>query len=228
MAKKLNNNKKVEIKLLNVEEAIDSLKNNSEEKKRNFVETVNIIFNLGIDVKQSNQNVRGSVSLPAGTGKTVKVAVFTPDENLQKDALKAGASVAGMDELIAKVNNGFLDFDVCVASPDAMRSLSSAAKKLGPRGLMPNPKTGTVTKDIIGAVKEILKGKANFKNDKFGIIHMVAGKVNFAKKDLLLNIKTIISAIKEAKPEGSKGKFIKSVYLSTTMGSSVSIDIDKL
>lgn len=227
MAKKINN-KAEEVKLLNLDEAIDSLKANSEKKKRKFVETVEIVFNLGIDIKQSNQNLRGSVALPAGTGKKVKIIVVTPDESLQKEALKAGASVAGMDELIEKINKGFLDFDACVASPDAMRSLSKAAKKLGPRGLMPNPKTGTVTKDVVNAVKGILKGKANFKNDKFGIVHMVAGKINFAKKDLLANLKAIVTAIKEAKPEGVKGKFIKSVFLTTTMGSSVGIDIDKL
>jgi len=226
MLKKINNKK--EIKLLSVEEAIDFLKKNSEEKKRKFVETVDVVFNLGIDVKQSNQNIRGSVALPAGTGKKVRIAVFTPDESLQKKALKAGASIAGMDDLIEKVNEGFLDFDVCVASPDAMRSLSKAAKKLGPRGLMPNPKTGTVTKDIENAVKGILKGRADFKNDKFGIVHMIAGKINFDKKDLLANIKAIVSAIREAKPENVKGKFIKSIFLSTTMGPSVEIDIDKL
>lgn len=227
MANKLKNNKK-EIKLLSVEEALDYLKKNSEEKKRKFDETVDIVFNLGIDTKQSNQNIRGSVSLPAGTGKKVRVAVFTPDESVQAEALKTGAKVAGMDELIEKVNKGFLDFDVCVASPDAMRSLSKVARKLGPSGMMPNPKTGTVTKDVVGAVREILKGKANFKNDKFGIVHMVAGKINFTKEDLIANIKTIISAVKESKPEASKGKFIKSIFLSTTMGPSVCIDIEKL
>jgi large subunit ribosomal protein L1 len=224
MIKKLND--KNEKRLLSLSEAIDSLKKGSEEKKRKFVETVNIIFNLNIDPKESSQNLRGSILLPAGTGKKVKVIVLAPEENLQKEALAAGATLAGMDDLIEKIEEGFLDFDVCVASPNAMRSLSKVAKKLGPRGLMPNPKTGTVTKDVANAVKEILKGKANFKNDKFGIVHMVAGKINFTKEDLLANIKTIISTIKKAKPENSKGKFIKSVFLSTTMGSSVGINID--
>jgi len=219
---------KNERKLLDLKGAIEFLKNSAESKKRKFVETVDIVFNLGIDIKQSNQNIKGSVALPAGTGKKVRVIVITPDESVQKEALKAGAGLAGMDDLIGKIEKGFLDFDVCVATPDAMRVLSKVAKKLGPRGLMPNPKLGTVTKDVVSAVKSILKGKVNFKNDKFGIVHMIAGKINFSVEDLAENIKAIIKAIKSAKPEGSKGKYINSVFLSTTMGPSVAVDIDKL
>lgn len=206
---------------------IKSVKSNAEAKQRKFVETVDLIFNLNVDAKQSNQNVRGAVALPAGTGRSVKIIVFTDSEALQKDALAAGAVRAGLNELIAEIDGGFMDFDYCIATPDSMRSLSKIAKKLGPRGLMPNPKNGNVVDDVVSAIKVAIKGKINFKNDKYGIVHTNIGKVNFSDEDLIANAKAVITAIKDAKPDTIKGKYIKSVFLSTTMGPSVAVDVEK-
>jgi large subunit ribosomal protein L1 len=196
-------------------------------KKRKFVETFDIAVNLGLDIKL-NQVVRGSVILPAGTGKDVRVIVFTDEESLQQEALSAGAIMVGLDDLMDKINAGFLDFDYCIATPEAMKVLSKVAKKLGPRGLMPNPKNGNITKDIKKAVNEARKGKVNFKNDKYGIVHVGAGKINFSAEDLKKNVEVILSAIKDLKPEGIKGKYIKSLFVSTTMGPSVEIASDNL
>ena len=218
---------KNENELLDIASAVKLIKQNSENKARKFVEAVDLIFNLNIDARQSNQNIRGAVALPAGTGKTIKIIVFTDDESLQKDALKAGAVKAGLEELMAEIEAGYMDFDYCIATPDVMKKLSKVAKKLGPRGLMPNPKTGNVTNDVVEAINVAMKGKINYKNDKFGIVHTMVGKVNFADSDLISNIKAVIGAIKESKPEAVKGKYIKSVYLSTTMGPSVAVDIEK-
>lgn len=206
---------------------IKNVKSNAETKQRKFVETVDLIFNLNVDAKQSNQNVRGAVALPAGTGRSVRIIVFTDSEALQKDALAAGAVKAGLNELITEIDGGFMDFDYCIATPDSMRSLSKIAKKLGPRGLMPNPKNGNVVDDVVSAIKVALKGKINFKNDKYGIVHTNIGKVNFSDEDLMANAKAVISAIKESKPDAVKGKYIKSVFLSTTMGPSVAVDVEK-
>ena len=224
----VNSKKKVAVdNTIGVGEAIELLKKACQEKQRKFVENVDLAVNLTIDPKQSNQNIRGSVSLPAGTGKEVKVIVFTDDESLQKEALDAGAIMSGLDELMAKVEGGFLGFDYVVATPEAMKKMGKIAKILGPRGLMPNPKNGNITKEIGKVVKEILKGKVDFKNDKFGIVHVGVGKINFSTEDLLNNIKTIITALKDAKPEGTKGKYIKNIYLTSTMGPSFLINMDK-
>ena len=217
--------KVVEDKSISAVEAVELLKKACQEKQRKFVENVDIAVNLTIDPKQSNQNIRGSVSLPAGTGKNVKVIAFTDDEVLQKEALEAGATKAALEDLIAEVEGGFLDFDYVVATPDAMKSLSKIAKKLGPRGLMPNPKNGNVTNSVAEATKQALKGKVNYKNDKFGIVHTIVGKINFSNEDLMKNIKAVVTAVKDSKPEVIKGKYIKSVFLTTTMGPSVGIDI---
>ena len=218
---------KNENELLDIASAVKLVKENSTNKARKFVEAVDLIFKLNIDARQSNQNIRGAVALPAGTGKTIKIIVFTDDESLQKDALKAGAVKAGLEELMAEIEAGYMDFDYCIATPDAMKKLSKVAKKLGPRGLMPNPKTGNVTNDVVEAINVAMKGKINYKNDKFGIVHTMVGKVNFTDSDLISNIKAVVSAIKESKPEAVKGRYIKSVYLSTTMGPSVAVDIEK-
>ena len=219
--------KKVEDKSISAVEAVELLKKACQEKQRKFVENVDIAVNLTIDPKQSNQNIRGSVSLPAGTGKNVKVIAFTDDEVLQKEALEAGATKAALEDLIAEVEGGFLDFDYVVATPDAMKKMSKIAKILGPRGLMPNPKNGNITNELGKVVKEIMKGKVDFKNDKFGIVHVGVGKINFATEDLLNNIKAVIEALKELKPEAAKGKYIKSIYLTSTMGPSFLISLDK-
>jgi large subunit ribosomal protein L1 len=219
-------NKKVEAdKTINVIEAIELLKKSCEEKKRKFTENVDIAVNLTIDPKQTSQNVRGSVSLPAGTGKEIKVIVFTDDESLIKDAKSAGAIESGFDELVRRIESGWLDFDYVVATPDAMKKLGKIAKILGPRGLMPNPKNGNITTDVAKVVKEVLKGKIDFKNDKFGIIHVGVGKINFKNEDILSNIKAVIDSIKEVKPEGVKGKYIKDIYLTSTMGPSFAISL---
>lgn len=227
MANVKNKKNVVADKTIGVVEAIELLKKACQEKQRKFVENVDLAVNLTIDPRQSTQNVRGSVSLPAGTGKNVKVIVFTDDESLQKEALEAGAIMAGMDELMAKVEGGFLGFDYVVATPNAMKKMGKIAKILGPRGLMPNPKNGNITNEISKVVKEILKGKVDFKNDKFAIVHVGVGKISFSTDDLVNNIKAVISALKEAKPEGVKGKYIKNIYLTSTMGPSFVISIDK-
>jgi large subunit ribosomal protein L1 len=211
----------------NLPEAIDYLKSCSETNKRKFVETFDLAINSNIDTK-TNQTVRGSATLPAGTGKDIKVVVFTDDEKLQKEALAAGAIMAGLEDLITKINDGFLGFDYCIATPDAMKSLSKAAKKLGPRGLMPIPKNENITNDVKKAVEEARKGKVNFKNDKSGIIHAGVGKVNFSTEDLKSNIMAVLNAVKYLKPEGLKGKYLKSMFLSTTMGPSVEVSVDNL
>ena len=213
--------------LVDITTAIKTVKENSRNKQRKFVETVDLVFNLNIDAKQSNQNIRGSVALPAGTGKDIKIIVFTDVEALQKDAIKAGAVKAGLEELMAEIENGFMDFDYCIATPDAMKKISKIARKLGPRGLMPNPKNGNITNDVVGAINIAKKGKINFKNDKYGIVHTMVGKVDFSDEDLMTNIKAVVSAIKEAKPEVLKNKYIKSVFLTTTMGPSVAVDIER-
>ncbi len=223
---KIVENKNTEI--LDLATAIKTVKKNSETKQRKFIETVDLVFNLNIDAKQSNQNIRGAVALPAGTGRNVRIIVFTESEALQKEAIAAGAVKAGLDELIAEIDGGYLDFDYCVATPDSMRSLSKIAKKLGPRGLMPNPKNGNVVDDVVTAIKVALKGKINFKNDKYGIVHTNIGKVNFTDEDLMNNAKAVITAIKDAKPEAAKGKYIKSAFLTTTMGPSVVVDVEKI
>ncbi len=218
-------NKVLDTNLVTLEAAIDQLQQPS---SRKFVESVDLAVNLSVDPKQSNQMVKGSLVLPAGSGKKVKVIVFAGDENTQKEASKAGAAEVGLDDLIAKIEKGFLDFDSCIATPDVMQKVSKVARKLGPRGLMPSPKNGTVTKDVTKAVNDALKGRVDYRNDKGGIVHCLVGKADFKKEDLILNIKAIAKSIKDAKPEGTKGKYIKNFYLNTTMGKSIEISIDSL
>jgi large subunit ribosomal protein L1 len=213
---------------INLEEGIKKVQELAATKKRKFIESIDLAVNLGIDAKQSDQTVKGSVLLPRGSGKKVKVIVFTANEDQKKSAIEAGASMVGLEDLVAKIEEGFLDFDVCVATPDVMQKISKIAKKLGPRGLMPSPKNGTVTSDVKKAVSEALKGKVNFKNDKAGTVHCLVGKADFDPSFLLENIKAIVKAIKDSKPESAKGKFIKEFYLNTTMGPSVQIAVESL
>jgi len=212
----------------NLEEAVAKVKELSETKKRKFVESVDIAINLGIDAKQSDQAVKGNILLPHGLGKKVRVVVFAVNEDQKKLALESGAIFAGLEDLAAKIEDGFVDFDCCIATPDAMPKISKVAKKLGPRGLMPSPKNGTVTPDVKKAISDALKGKVNFKNDKAGTVHCSSGKVNFESAQLIENIKSIIKAVKDAKPEGAKGKFIKEIYLSSSMGPSVQISAESI
>jgi len=215
-------------KAANIEEAIKKVQDLAATKKRKFVESIDVALNLGIDAKQSDQTVKGSIMLPHGSGKKVRVIVFTGNEDQKKNALEAGAILAGLDELLAKVEGGFLDFDCCVATPDVMPKISKLAKKLGPRGLMPSPKNGTVTPDVKKAVTDAMKGKINFKNDKGGTVHCMIGKADFDAKNLLENVQSAVKAIKSSKPESSKGKFIRELYLSSTMGPSVQVAIESV
>ena len=192
--------------------------------KVKFDETVELHFNLNIDTKASDQNVRGTVVLPHGTGKSLKVAVVCQGENVNK-AKDAGADFFGAADLIQKIEQGFLGFDCLIATPDMMKDLSKLGKVLGPRGLMPSPKAGTVTADIERALREVKAGRVEFKNDKQGGIHLGIGKRSFAVEKLHDNAKHVIDAVTHAKPSAIKGVFIKSVYLSSTMGAGVKVTL---
>ena len=188
-----------------------------------FAESVDVAINLGIDARKSDQNVRGATVLPNGTGKDVRVAVFTQGANV--DAAKAaGADIVGMEDLAEQVKKGEMNFDVVVASPDAMRVVGQLGQVLGPRGLMPNPKTGTVTPDVATAVKNAKAGQVRYRNDKNGIIHASIGKIAFEAKQIEENLTALIEAVKKAKPSSAKGTYIKKVSLSTTMGAGVIVD----
>ncbi len=222
--------KQIQQKLIakTIEEAIENIKTISAEKKRKFIESVDIAINLGIDPKQSDQAVKGSLLLPNGSGKQVKILVLTGNEDLQKIAIQSGALMSGLEDIIAKIDGGFLDFDCCIATPEVMPKLAKIAKKLGPRGLMPSPRNGTVTNDIKKAVSEAIKGRVDFKNDKGGTVHCLVGKINFETKQLLENILAIVKVIKESKPESSKGKFIRSFYINSTMGPSIEVPAESI
>ncbi len=188
-----------------------------------FDETVEIAMRLGVDPKHADQMVRGTIVLPHGTGRAARVAVFASGEKI-KEAEEAGADVVGGEDLAAKVEGGWLDFDAVVATPDMMRVVGRLGRVLGPRGLMPNPKTGTVTMDVAKAVQDIKAGKVEFRVDKTGIIHAPVGKVSFEVEQLKANADALISAILRAKPAAAKGKYVKSATVSSTMSPGVAID----
>jgi large subunit ribosomal protein L1 len=189
-----------------------------------FVETVDVSVNLGVDPRKSDQVVRGSTILPNGSGKTVRVAVFTQGANAEA-ALQAGADIVGMDDLAEKVKAGEMNFDVVIASPDAMRVVGQLGQILGPRGLMPNPKVGTVTPDVAGAVRNAKSGQARFRTDKAGIIHCAVGTVAFEPEALAQNIQALMADLNKAKPSTSKGVYVRKVTVSTTMGPGLPVDI---
>ncbi len=193
--------------------------------KTKFDGAVDIAFKLEVDAKQSSQAVRGTVSLPHGTGKSVKVACFCKGK-AEEQAKAAGADFIGSDELIQKVRGGWCDFDVAITSPDMMREIASLGKVLGPRGLMPNPKSGTVTNDISAAIKEVKKGKVEFKMSKQTDIHLSIGRLSFDEKALYENGASIIKAIIHARPPAVKGQFIKSIAVSSTMGPGIKLDVN--
>lgn len=192
-----------------------------------FDETVDMAFNLGVDARKSDQMVRGTVVLPHGTGKTVKVLVFAKGEK-EKEAKDAGADFVGAEDLVEKIQKGWTDFDKAVATPDVMGMVGKLGKVLGPRGLMPNPKLGTVTFDIAKAVKEIKAGKVEYRTEKAGIVHVPIGKASFDKEKLADNALAVIKSISKAKPASSKGKYIKKVTVSSTMGPGLKLDVAKL
>ncbi|ODP98506.1 MULTISPECIES: 50S ribosomal protein L1 [Salinivibrio] len=193
----------------------------------NFVESVDVSVNLGIDARKSDQNVRGATVLPNGTGRDIRVAVFTQGANADA-AKEAGADIVGMEDLAEQVKKGEMNFDVVVASPDAMRVVGQLGTILGPRGLMPNPKVGTVTPNVAEAVKNAKAGQVRYRNDKNGIIHTTIGKVDFDANSLKENLEALLVALKKAKPTSAKGTYIKKVSLSTTMGAGVSLDQNSL
>jgi len=188
-----------------------------------FDETIDLSLRLGVDPKHADQMVRGTVVLPHGLGKSKRVLAIAGGEK-QKEATEAGADVVGGEELVEKIQGGFSDFEAVVATPDMMRAVGRLGKVLGPRGLMPNPKTGTVTTDIAKAIKEIKAGKVEFRVDKTGIIHAPVGKMSFAANSLVENTHALVDSIVKAKPAAAKGKYLKSVTLSSTMGPGVRID----
>ena len=191
--------------------------------RANFVESVDVSVNLGVDPRKSDQVVRGSVVLPNGTGKTVRVAVFTQGDNVEA-AKAAGADVVGMDDLAAEVKKGNMDFDVVIASPDAMRVVGQLGQVLGPRGLMPNPKVGTVSADVATAVKNAKGGQVRFRTDKAGIIHCTIGNVDFEATALKENLNALIVALEKGKPTSAKGVFLKKISVSSTMGAGLAVD----
>ena len=188
-----------------------------------FDETVEVAFRLGIDTRKSEQALRGTVALPHGTGKTVRVGVFAVGEKA-REAKDAGADVVGGEELVEEVMKGTIDFDAAVATPDMMASVGKAGRVLGPRGLMPNPKTGTVTDDIAKAVADIKGGKVEYRADKAGVVHLIIGKKSFEERNLLENYLVVVDEVLKAKPASAKGRYIKSLAVSSTMGPSVRID----
>ncbi|MGF1685372.1 50S ribosomal protein L1 [Photobacterium japonica] len=192
-----------------------------------FVESVDVAVNLGIDARKSDQNVRGATVLPHGTGRDIRVAVFTQGANAEA-AKEAGADLVGMEDLAEQVKKGIMDFDVVIASPDAMRVVGQLGTILGPRGLMPNPKVGTVTPNVAEAVKNAKAGQVRYRNDKNGIIHTTIGKVDFDAAQLKENLESLLVALKKAKPSSAKGTFIKKVSISTTMGAGVALDQNTL
>jgi len=189
----------------------------------NFDEAVEVAIRLGIDPKKADQQVRGTVILPHGTGKIPKVLVFAKGEKV-KEAEKAGAEIVGGEDLAEKIKDGFLDFDVAIATPDMMRVVGRLGKILGPRGLMPNPKTGTVTFEVGKAIQDAKKGKVEYRTDKYAIVHLILGKVSFSVKELVENYAILIYEIMKAKPSAAKGKYLRSIHFSSSMGPSVSVD----
>ncbi len=227
--KNTKNNKKLidSIDVSKTYEPIEAIKILKENKYAKFDETLEVAINLGIDSNKTDQGIRGMTSLPQGTGKSVIVAVLTKGDK-QKEAKDAGADLDGDNDLIESISSGKISFDLLIASPDMMPSVGKVAKILGPKGLMPNPKLGTVTPDIVTAVKNAKAGQVQFKNDKGGIVHAGIGKMSFDENDLLENLKFFYSSINKSKPETVKGSFIKKVTIASTMGVGLEVNLASL
>jgi large subunit ribosomal protein L1 len=201
-------------------EAFDLVKSLS---KRKFDETVEVAMRLGVDPRKADQMIRGTVSLPNGTGKAVRVAVFAAGDQA-REAEAAGADVVGADDLVARIEKGFLDFDVAIATPDQMPNVGKLGRTLGPRGLMPNPKTGTVTNDVGKTVEEFKAGKVEYRTDRYGNVHVPIGKVSFDTDALAANYQAVLDEVNRAKPAAAKGRYLKAVSTSSTMGPGIRID----
>src|SRR5947209_16931658 len=201
-------------------EAVDLVKDTAKAK---FDESVELATRLGVDPRKADQMVRGTVSLPAGTGKPVRIAVFAAGPAAQ-EARDAGADVVGADDLVERVQGGFMDFDVAIATPDLMGQVGKLGRVLGPRGLMPNPKTGTVTPDVGKAVQEFKGGRVEYRTDRYGNVHVPIGKASFGRDALLSNLRAVIDELNRAKPASAKGRYLRSATVSTTMGPGVKID----
>ena len=210
----------VERRLHGLDEALGSVRKAAFAK---FDETIELVLRLGVNPKHADQMVRGTVVLPHGTGKSKRVLVIASGEKI-KDAEEAGADFVGGAEVVKKIQEGWIDFDAVIATPDMMREVGKLGKVLGPRGLMPNPKTGTVSFDVAQAVREIKAGKVEFRVDKTAIIHVAVGKLSFSDDKLADNARTLIQAVMKAKPASAKGKYVRSIYVSSTMGPGVAID----
>lgn len=229
MAKQTKKNKLLKTKvdktkLYNIDEALSIVKDCATAK---FDESIDVAVQLGVDAKKSDQVVRGAVVLPAGTGKLVRVAVFAQGEKAQA-ALDAGADAVGMEDLAARIKAGDIPFDVVIAMPDTMRIVGALGQILGPKGLMPNPKVGTVSADVVGAVKNAKSGQVQFRIDKAGIVHTTVGRSSFELDKLKLNIKALLAALVSAKPSGSKGAYMRKLAISSTMGVGVKVDLSSV
>lgn len=211
-------------KAYSVDEAVGML---LEWPKAKFDETVEVSFKLGVDPKKADQMIRGTITMPHGTGKSVRVAAFAVGDKA-REAEEAGADIVGGDDLVEKIQGGFLEFDKAVATPDMMGKVGKLGRVLGPRGLMPNPKLGTVTMDISKAITELKGGKVEYRTEKTGIIHMAVGKASFGKEKLVDNLSALTELILKVKPASSKGTYLKSITLSTTMGPGIKIDPGKI
>ena len=209
-------------KVYEPEEALDLVK---ETAKTKFDETVELHIKLGVDGRNADQQVRGTVVLPNGTGKSLKVLVIAKGD-ASDEALKAGADYVGAEEMIQKIQGGWLDFDVCITTPDMMGVVGRIARILGPKGLMPNPKSGTVTRDVTKAIKEAKAGKVEYRLDKTNVVHVIIGKASFSKEQLLENYNTIMSAIVKAKPAAAKGTYLKSIAIASSMGPGIRVNYE--
>ena len=227
--KKTKNNKKLleNIDTNKIYEPIDAIKILKENSYTKFNEAIEVAINLGIDSNKTDQNIRGVITLPKGTGKTINVAVLAKGDK-QSEAKEAGADIVGENDLIDSISSGKINFDLLIATPDMMPTVGKVAKILGPKGLMPNPKLGTVTQDIKTAVLNAKSGQVQYKNDKGGIVHAGIGKMNFNDNDLLENLKALFSKINKSKPDTLKGSFIKKITIASTMGVGLEINVTSL